>query len=87
MENMKDKIAEGIIKGFSVQDFLASMKAKVSKDIERYIKQIEPIKLWEHENQEEYDIAALKEFIIEYLKSTDNEKKNTFYFLDLSDKA
>lgn len=76
---MKDKIAEGIIKGFSVQDFLASIKAKESKNLEGYIRQIVPIKLWEHENQKEYDITALKEFITEYLNCSDNEKKLTLF--------
>ena len=64
---MKDRIAEGIIKGFSVQDIINGIKAGEYDDIEKYLKQNELIKLWEKENQKEFDIMVLAEFVKDLL--------------------
>ena len=78
-ENMKDKIVEGIIKGFSIQDILDGIKACDYDDIEKYLKQNELIKLWEEVNQIEYDISALKIYLTDFNNSTDPEERQTIF--------
>lgn len=76
---MKDKIAEGIIKGFSVQDILDDIKTGEYDDIEKYLKQNELIILWEEVNQIEYDISALKLYVTDFKNSTDPEERQTIF--------